>query len=135
MSIDWNEVKRAVSPARDYQDVCQRLQESFSYPFVRETFNFTMPELAGYTRKMLGGDTRGRYNEYATYLIDVFTELHRAGVRDLQDLIARVETREKLEAFVGQSGVDALKLSPRCCKKINKRMSRRMLERAKKRTT
>jgi len=55
-------------PIKDYEDLCRRWRESFTYAFVREAFNFTMPELAHYTQLVLGGDPRGRYTEYALML-------------------------------------------------------------------
>ena len=107
MSINWSEVKKALYPIKDYAELIQRLQKSFSYPFVGETFNFSMPDLTDYTQRLLAGDGRGRYNEYANRLTAILTELHQTGVRDLQDLIARAETRERLESFTTQSGVYA----------------------------
>lgn len=107
MSVDWNEVERALSPIKDYEDLGRRLRGSFAVPFVRETFNFSMPELASYTQLLLGGDSRGRYTEYTAKLAGILSELHRAGVLNLLDLIARVETRERLQAFTEQSGVPA----------------------------
>ena len=80
MSVDWNEVKKALYPIKAYEDLSQRLHGPFAYAFVRETFDATMPELAGYTQRVLGEDLRGRYTEYATMLINVFSALHQAGV-------------------------------------------------------
>ena len=105
MSVDWNEVKRALSPIKDYEDLRQRLHGSFSYPFVRATFNFTMPELANYAQLGLGGDSRGRYIEYTSRLVGVFTRLHEAGVSNLLDLIARVDSQEQFETFTAQSRI------------------------------
>jgi hypothetical protein len=107
MPVNWEKVKRALYPMKDYEDLCKRLQVSFSYPFVRETFNPAMPELVEYTRSGVGGDPRHRYDDYAAMLVDTFTELHQAGVKDLLELSAAVETREKLAAFAEQSGVEA----------------------------
>jgi Domain of unknown function (DUF4332) len=107
MSIDWNKINRTLSPIKDFEDLSRRLQASFGYPFVREKFNFTMPQLVDYTRRLLGGDARGRYTDYLARLVDILAELEHAGVTDLQGLIAHVESRQKLTDFVEQSGVDA----------------------------
>ena len=107
MPINWNEVNQALSPIKDYEDLFRRLRESFAYPFVSENYNFSMPELANYTQRLLGGDSRRRYVEYVTWLTRVLTELHQAGVINTQVLIAKVETREQLEVFTEQSGVHA----------------------------
>jgi len=107
MSIDWNEVDKALYPVKDYEDLCRRLRGSFAYPFVREKFNLSMPELVSYTQLLLGGDSRGRYAEYTTRLVGILAALHQAGVLNMLDLMARAETREQLEIFTEQSGVDA----------------------------
>ena len=107
MSVNWDEVQRVLIPIKDYEDLCRRLRESFAHSFVRDTFNFTIPELVNYTRKLLGGDSRGRFTEYASQLISIFTELHQAAVQNVLNLKERVETREQLEVFTEQSGVSA----------------------------
>jgi hypothetical protein len=67
-----------------------------------------MPELAEYSQKLLGGDVRGRYLDYLSKLTSVFSELHQAGVENVLTLKAHVESRQHLESFTQQSGVDAL---------------------------
>ena len=107
MFVNWDEVQRALIPIKDYEDLSQRLQGSFSYPFVRETFNVTMPELVEYTRLNVGGDPRGRYAEYTERLVGILTKLQRTGLSDLLELVSRVETREKLRSFAEQNGIAA----------------------------
>lgn len=105
MPIDWDEVKRKLSPIKDYDDVCQRLETSFSYPFVRQTFNFTIPELISYSQKLLVGDSRARYTDYESKLVRIFTELHQAGVQNVLDLKERTMSRDQLERFLQQSEI------------------------------
>jgi hypothetical protein len=107
MSINWNEVKKELIPLKDYEDMCRRFQESFAYPFVGISFNYPIPELRDYTQKLLEGDARGRYTEYAAKLSRIFRELHQAGVKNVLELIAKTDTRENLEIFVEQSGMAA----------------------------
>jgi hypothetical protein len=107
MAIDWFEVNRALSPIKGYEDLTRRLRESFAYSFVHEAYNFTMPKLIDYTQRLLGGDARGRYVEYTALLTNTLTELDQAGVVNIQDLVAKIETRNKYEDFTGQSGVYA----------------------------
>jgi hypothetical protein len=107
MSVNWNDIKRIISPIKNYEELCRRWRESFSYAFVCETFDFSMPQLVHYTQLVLEGDARGRYIEYAAMLKKTFIELDQAGVRDVLDLLARVETRKQFEIFVAQSGVRA----------------------------
>jgi hypothetical protein len=110
MSINWDEVQKVLVPIKDYEDLCHRLRESFEYPFVRHAFNFTMPELADYSEKLLGSDARGRYTDYLSQLTGIFSALHQAGVENVINLKSCVETREKLENFVKQSRVNALNI-------------------------
>ena len=86
MAVNWDDVQKALVPIKDYEDLCQRLKVSFGYPFVINVFNYTMPELVDYTHRILGGDSRGRYTEYSSKLIGVFSELHHAGVESMLDL-------------------------------------------------
>jgi hypothetical protein len=105
MSIDWNEVDRALSPVKDYDDLCRRLQRSFAYPFVSKAYDFSLPQLANYTERLLGGDARGRYTAYTARLVGILNALHRAGVLTVLDLVARSATRAQLQEFTDQSGI------------------------------
>lgn len=107
MSIAWDKVQKALSPIKDFEDLSHRLYASFGYPFVSETFNFSLPDLVRYTEQLLGGDTRQRYTDYLTHLTGIFAELHAAGVTDLRILIAKAESRSALEQFTDRSGVAA----------------------------
>jgi hypothetical protein len=108
MAVNWDEVQKALVPIKDYEDLSQRLKVSFGYPFVINVFNYSLPELADYTRRILGGDSRGRYTEYSSKLIGVFSELQHAGVESMLGLKACVESRLSFESFIQQSGIDVL---------------------------
>jgi hypothetical protein len=110
MAVNWDDVQKALIPIKDYDDLCQRLEVSFGYPFVINAYNYTMPELADYTHRILGGDSRGRYIEYSSKLIDGFSELQHAGVESMLDLKAYVQTRQSFESFTQQSGINALSM-------------------------
>jgi Domain of unknown function (DUF4332) len=107
MSIDWDEVQRALSPIKDYDDLCHRFQVSFSFSFVKTTFNFTMPQLIDYTQKLLLGDSRGRYNEYNAMLIQIMNRMDQAGVGDVLNLNQRTASRKLMQIFVDQYGLSA----------------------------
>jgi len=107
MAVDWEKVQRALSPIKDYEDLAGRLERSFGYPFVRETFNFTMPQLVEYTHKSVGGDPKDRYLDYASKLINILYELNDAGIENLLDLHNRAASREKLKVLAEESGVAA----------------------------
>ena len=53
MPVNWDEMHKVLSPIKGYADLRKRWQVAFSYPFVRETYNFTMDEIADYTRRLL----------------------------------------------------------------------------------
>lgn len=110
MLVDWDEVQRKLSPIKGYDDLCRRLQLSLSYSFVRLTFNFSMSELMTYSQKLLGGDSRGRYTDYASQVVNIFAELQHAGVQNAIDLIGRVADREHFENFAQQSGISPFDL-------------------------
>jgi uncharacterized protein YciW len=66
-----------------------------------------MPQLIDYTQKLLLGDSRGRYTEYNSRLVQILTYLDQAGVQNVRDLKERTAKREKLEIFVDQWGINA----------------------------
>lgn len=107
MSVDWYEIQRALQPIKDFEDLERRWQVSFGYPFVHEAYHFNMPELAEYTRRLLGGDSRGRYTKYCSWLTSTMMDLHQAGVGDLTDLMKHAGRRKLLENFSNQSGLEA----------------------------
>lgn len=107
MTVNWEKVQRAIYPMKDYEDLARRLERSFGYPFVREAFNFTMPQLQDYTHKCLGGDPKKRYADYEASLTATLRELGEAGIANLLDLIGRTASREKLRHFTEESGIAA----------------------------
>lgn len=110
MSINWNEINQALSPIKDFDDLARRFETSFAYPFVREVFNFTLPQLLDQTQTLLGGDARKRYDGYLARLTDTLTALIQAGVPDVLNLVANTAAPHKLESFSEQHGLDALDL-------------------------
>ena len=66
-----------------------------------------MPEISDYTQRLLGGDTRNRYDEYSYKLVGIFNQLHRAGVRDIMDLITQVNSCEQFETFTDRVKIHA----------------------------
>jgi len=108
MTVNWAEVQKTLLPIKDYEDCCRRLSASLAYPFVTHLYNLTMPALSDYTQKLLGGDTRHRYTEYLSKLTATLSQLPDTGVEHVLGLMERIDTREKLESFVEQSGMHAL---------------------------
>jgi hypothetical protein len=108
---DWNEVEKALIPIKNFQDLGRRWQESLAYPFVRAAYNFSMPKLSDYTHRCLGGDARGRYDEYEALLARIIIALDLAGVKDVLDLSERATTRPGFEALVEQGEMSAVELA------------------------
>jgi hypothetical protein len=107
MPVDWDEVQNVLYPVKSYAELCQRLEGSFAYPFVRDTFNLSLPELVDYTRLCLGGDSHNRYTDYVARLTGTLNALEQAGVTDVLALLRQVSPPEALEQFSGQSGIAA----------------------------
>jgi len=110
MTVDWQEIKKELFPIKDYEDLTRRFRDAAAYPFVRKHFNLSMTGMAEYTLQLLGGDTKNRYTQWMEALVRSFHRLAEAGVRDVFDLIEQVNTREKLEGFLAQSGMEAKEL-------------------------
>ncbi len=105
MPVNWEEVHKVIFPIKSYEDLCNRLEVSYSFAFIRRRFNFTLPELADYTKKLLGGDPRNRYTEYVTQLLRIIGLLENAAIHGLIDLKTHTGNREQLENFVQQSNI------------------------------
>lgn len=110
MVVNWDEAQKTLYPVKSYEVLCHRLQASFAFPFIRQTLNFTLPELADYTQRMLGGDARGRYTEYAERLTGTISRLHQLGVSTILELMARVGTRGQLAHFVEGKDISAYEI-------------------------
>ncbi len=109
--IQWDEVQKAIFPTKRYEDACHRLEVSLGYPFVREAYNFSLPELEDYTQRLLGGDGRGRYAVYNSQLIAIIKKLYQAGMNDVAGLKDRIASRALLELLVEQSGISASEIA------------------------
>jgi hypothetical protein len=110
MSIDWDEINKALIPIKGYEDLYKRLYKSLEYPILLTTFNVSISQLIEYTRLGLGGDPQGRYNESAEKLIHLFTDLQKARVENILDLMALVKTRQDLQAFSDRTCIPGLKI-------------------------
>jgi hypothetical protein len=107
MTLDWVELRKAMYPTRTYEDLRKKWRDSIAYACVRKAYNLSMPEMADYTRRLLGEDSKNRYTEWLAILTVTFERLEKAGVQDVLDLIREVDTLESLEGFIARSGLDA----------------------------
>jgi hypothetical protein len=107
MTLDWVELRKVMYPTRTYEDLRKKWRDSIAYACVRKAYNLSMPEMADYTRRLLGEDIKQRYTEWLAILTVTFEHLEKAGVLDVLDLIREVGTLDNLEGFIVRSGLDA----------------------------
>ena len=107
MSVEWNDVQKALLPIKSYQDLCLRWQESLGYMVVRTAYNFSVSELVEYTHRCLGGDTRSRYAEYEAMLVRILNEMDRVGVQNILYLAEKIAVLDGFEHLTDQSGLSA----------------------------
>jgi hypothetical protein len=107
MTIDWQQLEKDLSPIKNYKDLCKRFNRSFSYPFIRKTFDFSIPAMIDYTHRLLGGDSRGRYKEYEARITQGLTKLYQAGCESVFNLTRQTDSREKLESYAERVGIPA----------------------------
>jgi hypothetical protein len=103
--IDWNKLRAALHPIKDFEDLSRRWREAFAYKFAREHFNYSMGAMADYTARLLGQDTRGRYDAWCADLIGLFQRLDGLGVKGVINLVEQVDSRELFEEFTARSGM------------------------------
>jgi hypothetical protein len=108
MSLNWNEIDKALIPLKNYDDMKQRLHESFSYLFIRDKFDFSMDEIIHFTQSGIGMDPKGRYSHYSEMLVRTFIKMQEVGVCNILDLVGRIDTKDQLETFSKASGIDAI---------------------------
>jgi hypothetical protein len=107
MSINWFEMQKVLYPIKNYETLRQDLRRSFAFSVIRQAYNFPLPDLINYTTLLLGGDERGRYDEWLSILIDTLSELNQAGLKDIESLLNAVDGRERLENFICERSLDA----------------------------
>lgn len=105
MTIDWDAIIRELSPIPSFEDMSRRMRGAFGYAFVREAYGFTMLALADYTTRLLGGDTRQRYTDYAAGLIATFRRLGAAGVPGVRALTEGIDTRPHFVALAQEAEI------------------------------
>jgi hypothetical protein len=103
--VNWDEVERLVKPSPNYQTLIKRLQEAYTYEFVRQYYTHTMAEAERYATDLLGCNPKRRHGDWLGRLRRVFRQFEEMGVKDYPDLIDRIETRSGLEDFFGKSGL------------------------------
>ena len=108
---DWDEVHKAIFPIKIYDDLSHRLLGSFGYRFIQEAYNFPLPRLEEYTRRLLGGDERGRYESYCSKLTTILKKLSQAGVEDVLSLVEQTARRQQLECLADKAEIPAQEIA------------------------
>ena len=103
--VNWDDVKTALYPIPDFEDLSRRWRDAYAYDFVSWHYNPTLPEMAEYTDRLLNGDTRNRYAEWARGLMRNFHQLDGYGIKNVRDLVGSVDTQEMFEGFCLQTGM------------------------------
>lgn len=111
MTTDWDTVQAELSPIPSFEDLSRRLRGAFAYPFVQQAYDVAMPAMADYAGRLLGGDTRQRYTEYAAALTATFLQLGAAGVPGVWALVEGAGTREQFALVARETGVGAKALA------------------------
>jgi hypothetical protein len=107
MPVDWNEVQGLVKPSPNYEELIRRLHAVFAYPFVRKFYPHHMAAAEDYAARLLGEDTRHRYDEWCAQLIASFRRLDALGLHSYWNFFEQVAGREQLEGFVTRSEMSA----------------------------
>ena len=103
--VNWDEIRATLSPIRDFEDLSRRWREAYAYGFVVRHYNLSMPEMAEYTDRLLNGDTRNRYADWARGLMRSFHQLAGYEIKNVLDLVESVDTQEIFEGFCLQTGI------------------------------
>lgn len=105
MEIDWTQVKKKT--LWHYEALIKKMLFVLDYDFVQENYNHTMTEATNYAARIQKGYLQ---NGKEAALIDEITEQFRQlgvlGIKYYQDLVRRVNTKAKCEAFLHETGFD-----------------------------
>ena len=103
MEIDWTYVKKKT--LWQYEDLIGKLLDVLGYPFVQAFYNHGMPEAAAYARRMQQSYLQdGKEMAFLSDVSEQFTTLDGLGVRDIHDLVQRVDSEAKCERFLVETG-------------------------------
>lgn len=103
MKIDWTQVKKKT--LWQYEELIKKMLDVLNYGFVQENYSHTMPEAIAYLEKigrnyLQNGKEPTFINEIKEYL----RELDNLGIKNYLDLVQQVDTKEKCEKFLEETG-------------------------------
>ena len=103
MDIDWTYVKKKT--LWHYENLIGKLLDVLAYPFVQEFYNHGMPKAAAYARRMQQSYLQdGKEMAFLSEVSEQFAAFDGLGVRDIFDLVQRVEGKTKCERFLVETG-------------------------------
>jgi len=94
--IDWKLVKKMT--LWDYEELIKKMTEILSYSFIQEHYNHKMKEASNYSKELLGYDPK--YEKHVSRISNTFTTLEVLKVDTYEDLINKIENKEKCEDFL-----------------------------------
>lgn len=103
MEIDWSEAKR--KSLWGYDQLIEKIREVLAFPFVQDCCNHTMPQAEQYAQSMLSFLRNQNEIEYIAEIISIFRSLGGQNISNYQDLIDRVNTKEKCEQFLSNAKI------------------------------
>ncbi len=110
MPIEWStDLKQALRPIPNYEDLIKRLEEGYRYPSIRRLYAMTLSQAAEFTLALLGGDPRRRYDAWAAQLAGLFRRLEKTA-SDTCALVLAVNSRAKFEAYITENNITALEM-------------------------
>lgn len=89
--LDWTLFKKMT--LWDYEDLINKMFETFSYSFIKKHYNHNMSERISYLEKLLGYDAK--HDEYINRMVNSFMILEDLKIDNYEDLIYRIENKEK----------------------------------------
>jgi hypothetical protein len=103
MDINWDLVKKQT--LWSYEELVKKLLKTLNYGFVLEYYNHTMAEAASYAEKVQEGYLQSRSEPAIVGRMKTnFKRLGDLHIENYLDLVQRVESREKCERFLQQTG-------------------------------
>lgn len=105
MGIDWAHVKKKT--LWHYEDLIEKILNTLEYAFVQECYNHSMEEAESYSERIRSGYLqKGKEATFINEITVTFKVLRNLRIENYLDLVLQVETREKCELFLNNTGVN-----------------------------
>ena len=97
-SVDWNELNNRLRP--DFLGHVAQMQESLSYPCIRNAYAHTILQASEIAGAILGCDPKQRYSAWIPELQAAYRSLDQYGVKGYLDLLEQIANREGVETLL-----------------------------------